>query len=169
MQPVPPEVWASFEGRLNEVGVPAPRRPDYRKWVCFYLDFCHKYGHPPRSPASLGPFLSKLAAKNQSVEQRHQAAHAIRLLLGGSAEPSASLPVQSGQAAARTAAAPGGQGPAVAARPVTPQPRPMPPGQAGPLPPPPNPTLGGSPGSAPGTAPVPGRGASWQQALRVDG
>ena len=57
MQPVPPEVTASFERRLNEVGVPGPRRPDYRKWVCFYLDFCHKYGHPPRSPTSLGPFL----------------------------------------------------------------------------------------------------------------
>jgi hypothetical protein len=79
MQPVPSEVWASFERRLNEAGVPAPRRADYRKWVCFYLDFCHKYGHESDSPTSLGPFLSKLAAKNQSGEQRHQAAGWLRV------------------------------------------------------------------------------------------
>jgi hypothetical protein len=74
--------------------VPAAQRPDYHKWIRFYLDFCHKYGHPPRSPTSLGPFLNKLAAKNQSAEQRHQAAPAIRLLLGRPAKPSAGLAVQ---------------------------------------------------------------------------
>jgi hypothetical protein len=89
--------------------VPAPQRPDYHKWTRFYLDFCHKHGHPPRSPTSLGPFLSKLAAKNQSVEQRHQAAQAIRLLLGGPAEPSANLPVQTAKGPVSTAPTPGGQ------------------------------------------------------------
>jgi hypothetical protein len=57
--------------------VPAPQRPDYHRWSRFYLDFCHKYGHPPRSPTSLDPFLSKLTAKNQSAEQRRQAAQAV--------------------------------------------------------------------------------------------
>ena len=41
MQPVSPEVWATFERRLDEARVPAPQRPDYCKWVCFYFDFCH--------------------------------------------------------------------------------------------------------------------------------
>jgi hypothetical protein len=69
MEQVARETWVAFERRLERAGVPAPQRPDYHKWTRFYLDFCHKYGHPPRSPASLGPFLGKLAAKNQAVEQ----------------------------------------------------------------------------------------------------
>jgi len=39
MQPVPPEVWANFERRLDAMRVPPPQRPDYRKWVRFYFDF----------------------------------------------------------------------------------------------------------------------------------
>ena len=78
MQQVARETWVAFERRLERAQVPAAQRPDYHKWTPFYLDFCHKYGHPPRSLTSLGPFLSKLAAKNRSVEQRHQAAHAIK-------------------------------------------------------------------------------------------
>ena len=79
MQQVARETWVAFERRLERAQVPAPQRPDYHKWTRFYLDFCHKYGHPPRSPTSLGPFLSKLAAKNQSAEQRHQAAGWLRV------------------------------------------------------------------------------------------
>jgi hypothetical protein len=80
--------------------VSAAQRPDHHKWIRFYLDFCHKYGHPPRSPTSLGPFLNKLAAKNQSAEQRHQAAQAIRLLLCRPAKPSAGLPVENAESPA---------------------------------------------------------------------
>src|ERR1035441_9664614 len=36
MQPVPLEVWANFERRLDGMRVPPPQRPDYRKWVRFY-------------------------------------------------------------------------------------------------------------------------------------
>jgi hypothetical protein len=79
MQQVAKETWVAFERRLERAQVPAPQRPDYHKWTRFYLDFCRKYGHPPRSPTSLGPFLSKLAAKNQSAEQRHQAAGWLRV------------------------------------------------------------------------------------------
>ena len=70
MQQVARETWVAFERRLERAGVPAPQRPDYHKWSRFYLDFCHKYSHPPRSASILGPFLSKLATKNQSVERR---------------------------------------------------------------------------------------------------
>jgi hypothetical protein len=66
MQQVARETWVAFERRLERAQVPAPQRPDYHRWTRFYLDFCHKYGHPPRSPTSLGPFLGKLAAKNQA-------------------------------------------------------------------------------------------------------
>ena len=48
MAPVRRETWVAFERRLDRAGVPVPQWPDYRQWVRFYLDFCHKYGHPPR-------------------------------------------------------------------------------------------------------------------------
>jgi hypothetical protein len=101
--------------------MPTPQRPDYRKRVRFYLDFCDKHGHPERSPTSLGPFLSKLAAKNQSAQQRHQAADAIGLLLGGPVEPRASLPAQTAKGPASSAPTASGRSQAVVPRPVTPQ------------------------------------------------
>ena len=73
MQQVARETWVAFERRLERARVPVPQRPDYYKWTRSCLDFCRKYGHPPRSPTSLGPFLGKLADKHQSVEQRDQA------------------------------------------------------------------------------------------------
>jgi Phage integrase, N-terminal SAM-like domain len=92
MQPVPPEVWASFERRLDEMRVPPPQRPDYRKWVRFYFDFCHKYGHCASAPTSRGPFLAKLASKNQSVAQRSQASAAVGLLFPCAPEAGAIRP-----------------------------------------------------------------------------
>ena len=79
MQQVPADISAAFERRLDAAQVPADQRPDYHKWTRFYLDFCRKYGHPPRSPTSLGPFLGKLATKHQSAEQRDQAAGWLRV------------------------------------------------------------------------------------------
>ena len=58
MQQVPADIWAAFERRLDQGQVPADQRPDYHKWVRFYCDFCHKYGHSPAAPTSLGPFMS---------------------------------------------------------------------------------------------------------------
>ena len=93
MQPVPPEVWANFERRLDAMRVPPPQRPDYRKWVRFYFDFCHKYGHSTGAVASRGPFLAKLASKNQSVAQLSQASAAIELLAESAPEPGATRPL----------------------------------------------------------------------------
>ena len=92
MQPVPLEVRANFERRLDAMRVPPPQRPDYRKWVRFYFDFCHKYGHSTGAPASRGPFLAKLASKNQSVAQRSQASAAVELLVQSAPEPGATRP-----------------------------------------------------------------------------
>jgi len=91
MDQVSKETWVAFEGRLDRAGVPTPERPEYHKWVRFYLHFCTKYGHGPALPASLGPFLAKLASKNQSVSQRSQATAAVRLLQQAGAEPSATF------------------------------------------------------------------------------
>ena len=67
MEQVPIEMREEFERRLEGARIPELQRPGYRKWLRFYIDFCHKYGHSPTSASSLGPFLSKLASKKQSV------------------------------------------------------------------------------------------------------
>ena len=82
MQQVPADISAAFQRRLDQAQVPPDQRPDYHKWVRFYLHFCTKYGHSPALPTSLGPFLTKLAAKNQSVDQRNRASVAVSLLTG---------------------------------------------------------------------------------------
>lgn len=64
-----------------DAGVPGTEWNDARKWTRFYLDFCGKYGHSPRSPSSLGPFLAKLAEKGQGQGRRRSAESVIRLLL----------------------------------------------------------------------------------------
>ena len=83
------EVWPGFERRLDEMRVPPPQRPGYRKWVRFYFDFCQKYGHSPGAPASRGPSLAKLASKNQSEAQRSQASMAVGLLFQSASEAGA--------------------------------------------------------------------------------
>ena len=92
MQQVPADIWAAFERRLDQAQVPAHQRPDYHKWVRFYFHFCHKYAHSPALPTSLGPFLTKLASRNQSVGQRSQASAAVRLLNQSGPEPGATAP-----------------------------------------------------------------------------
>ena len=166
MQQVAEETRVAFERRLERARVPAPQRPDYQKWVRFYLDFCRKYGHPPRSPTSLGPFLGKLAARHQSVEQRDQAADAIRLLLAGPAVPSVSVAMQAARGPAAIATMAGGQSPPDAPRALAPQAPPMPPVQAGAPAAPPKTSVAGSPGPAPAPPPVVGRGASWEKEYR---
>ena len=79
MQQVPADISAAFQRRLDQAQVPADQRPDYRKWVGFYLDGCTKYRHSPALPTSLGPFLTKLASKNQSVGRRRQATGWLRV------------------------------------------------------------------------------------------
>jgi hypothetical protein len=101
MQQVPPDVWAAFERRLDQAQVPSGQRPDYLKWVRFYSDFCAKYGHSPALPTSLGPFLNKLAAKNQSVGQRSQASAAVRLLIQADPKPRSTLNLQPSPASRR--------------------------------------------------------------------
>src|SRR5438876_3274793 len=87
MEQVPIEMREEFERRLEGALIPELQRPGYRKWLRFYMDFCHKFGHSPTSASSLGPFLTKLASKKQSVENRNQAALAVRLQFAAAREP----------------------------------------------------------------------------------
>ena len=76
MEQVPAELVTNFERRLDGASVPTSKRPEYHKWVQFYLSFCQKFGFPSTAPTALGLFLTKLAAKGYSIEQRHHAATA---------------------------------------------------------------------------------------------
>ena len=51
----------------------------YLKWLRYYLDFCTKYHHNPRSPSSLPKFLSKLQNKRQRPDQLEEARGTIEL------------------------------------------------------------------------------------------
>lgn len=79
MKPVPAVLVAAFTATCRKKSEPDARVGPFLTWLRFYLDFCHKYQHPPRDPDSLQPFLHKLAAKNQSPAKQEQAAHAVRL------------------------------------------------------------------------------------------
>jgi len=81
MNAFPPEWVSSFQRRLEQAQVPFPLRPAYHKWVKFYLYFCQKFSYPASAPTALCPFLTKMAHKNYSIDDRHHAALAVRLLL----------------------------------------------------------------------------------------
>ena len=81
MKQLPAEWVSSFQRRLDQAQVPPTFRPAYHKWVRFYLYFCQKFSYPPSAPTALGPFLTKMAEKKYSLDDRHQATVAVRLLL----------------------------------------------------------------------------------------
>jgi hypothetical protein len=167
MREVTKETWAAYERRLEQAQVPPAQRPSYHKWTRFYLDFCHKYGHAPRSLATLGPLLVKLATKNQSVEQRNEAAHAIKLLIGSNPKPNAGIRPQAPGLRANRQAAPSSHGRVVwSAIERLPRSSPASVQAASPVSsirkyPATRPILTGG-----GSGPVPGRGTSWEREYR---
>ena len=76
---VPSGLWRRYDEQLDGANVPSGEKADYRKWLRYYLDFCHKYGHAYAARESLPPFLEKLASKRQGDAQRGQAGQAVGL------------------------------------------------------------------------------------------
>lgn len=56
---------------------------DCKKWLRFYLDFCHKYTHPYTDANSLLLFVEKLKGKKQTPFQQSQAKKAVKLYYSG--------------------------------------------------------------------------------------
>ena len=79
MLTLPAELTRRYEALLRQQGVAREHRPYYMKWLCYYWDFCHKYGFKPRARQSFPPFDEKLRTKKQSDVQRQQARHAVAL------------------------------------------------------------------------------------------
>ena len=75
------EIVRCFDAAMTAAEVDRRERGYYVKWFRYYLDFCAKYRLPSEQDGSLGPFIEKLASKNQSAAQRQQATQAVRLYL----------------------------------------------------------------------------------------
>ncbi len=43
MSTVSPELTRRYEAWLAQQDIMAHQRPHYHEWLCYYLDFCHKY------------------------------------------------------------------------------------------------------------------------------
>lgn len=80
---VPNSLVYQYDELLKSLTIPVCEYADYRKWLRYFLDFCAKYpevsGNFTRQEQL---FLEKLRHKNQSEEQRSQAASAIKLYAG---------------------------------------------------------------------------------------
>ncbi len=76
---LPKALVDKFNDWLESEAVDARRHGEYRKWLRYYLDFCHKYGHGYIDKQSLGLFTEKLQAKGQRSFQIEEASCAVRL------------------------------------------------------------------------------------------
>ena len=73
------DLQTQYEKALDSASISRGLRPQFRKWLRFYLDFCSKYGHSPGLKSSLPLFMAKLASKNQPEAKRSEASVAVTL------------------------------------------------------------------------------------------
>ena len=79
MLKLPATLIQPFDDLLLSKSLSDKDRAFYKKWLCFYWDFCHKYRHDAFHSGSLPLFIQKLQDKNQSVQQQNQAKQAVNL------------------------------------------------------------------------------------------
>ncbi|MBI3592212.1 MAG: phage integrase N-terminal SAM-like domain-containing protein [Nitrospirae bacterium] len=76
---LPVDISTLFDEVLSKNNIPNTYYNFYRKWLRYYLDFCHKYDFSPSDGESLTHFIRKLQDKNQSPEQQKQAVQAVSI------------------------------------------------------------------------------------------
>ncbi|SEH04680.1 integron integrase [Candidatus Venteria ishoeyi] len=79
MHDIPERISTAYEAILLERNIPLVEQKFYKKWLRYYLDFCHKYTFPVGQQTSLANFLEELHSKRQSEQQCQQAQQAISL------------------------------------------------------------------------------------------
>ena len=79
MLKTPSQTVLLYDELLVKTSVPERSRFLYKKWLRYYLDFCHKYRCEPSKRENLSGFLNKLKDKKQNKDQQKQAAHAISI------------------------------------------------------------------------------------------
>jgi len=80
MLKIPSQILLLYDEPLVKTAVPERSRFLYKKWLRYYLDFCHKYRFEPLKRENLSSFLNKLKDKKQNEDQQKQAAHAISII-----------------------------------------------------------------------------------------
>ncbi|MDQ6962659.1 MAG: integron integrase [Mariprofundaceae bacterium] len=73
MLSVPHHVNLAFTLILQQKRLSEIQQRSHKKWLRFYLDFCHKYQHNPNDQKSQHAFNDKLIEKNQNIESRREA------------------------------------------------------------------------------------------------
>ncbi|MBC2694386.1 MAG: tyrosine-type recombinase/integrase [Desulfobacteraceae bacterium] len=76
---IPADIHSAYTSFIEQRGVKAGQHRYYVKWLCYYLDFCHKYNIKQTAQVSLAAFTGKLKEKKQAENLRKQAHHAISL------------------------------------------------------------------------------------------
>jgi len=79
MKNIPPEILARFDDILKQRDVPQFSRPEYRKWVRYFLDFLAKYPLPGERSVQVRLFSEKLRSKGQAEVQVEHAAAAVSI------------------------------------------------------------------------------------------
>jgi integron integrase len=79
MKQIPPQISSLYNRYLNKKAIPQKDYVNYRKWLRYYLDFCHKYQNNQLNKDNIKYFMAKLKEKKQNTQQLHQALHAISL------------------------------------------------------------------------------------------
>ncbi len=62
---LPKALLDKFDSWLEREAVEVRRHAEYRRWLLYYLDFCHKYRHVYLYQLRLGSFTEKLKDKRQ--------------------------------------------------------------------------------------------------------
>ena len=76
---IPAQIQTRYEALLVKKAIPERHHLYYRKWLRYYLDFCHKYDLKQSNKESLSHFINKLREKNQTDQQQKQASHAVSI------------------------------------------------------------------------------------------
>ena len=79
MIPLPENLLSAFNHFMVQRQVPPDQQPYFRKWLNYYVDFCHRYRHAYDQHSSLAAFHRKLTEKGHSVTSHQQAEEAITL------------------------------------------------------------------------------------------
>jgi hypothetical protein len=58
MKQIPTQINALYETQLNQKAIPKKICPYYKKWLRYYLDFCHKYNHESSVKKSFAHYIS---------------------------------------------------------------------------------------------------------------
>ena len=76
---IPAQIQTRYEAIVVKKAIPERHHLYYRKWLLYYLDFCHKYDLKQSNKKSLSHFINKLREKNQTDQQQKQASHAVSI------------------------------------------------------------------------------------------